>query len=105
MAKIKSRKISWDKSEADDIAGYKVYYKPDDGGSFNYDDPSISVDDPDKTSVVVPDDFPEDAFPEDGDYLIGVSAFDDIGNEADIVDVSAPFDFTPPEPITGLKVS
>lgn len=102
MAKIEPKTISWNPSESTDVTGYKVYYKPDDGNPFGYDAPRIETQ---ATEVQAPHDFPADAFSEEGDYLIGVSAVDGAGNESDITEVTHPFDLTPPEAPTGLSVS
>lgn len=101
MPKINTKTISWNESESADVVSYKVYYKMDDGQPFGYNDSNIESQ---ETKVLTPDDFPEGAFSEEGDYLIGVSAVDDAGNESDIMEVSHPFDFVPPEPVTGLNV-
>lgn len=102
MAKIKPKTISWNPSESDDVAGYRVYHKPADGNPFDYGDPFVETP---ANEITAPDDFPEGAFSAETEYLIGVSAVDDMGNESDIAEVSSPFDFIPPEPPTGLSVS
>lgn len=102
MAFIKTKTISWNASTSGDVVGYNVRYKVDNGTPFSYSDSYIQTSTP---SVVAPDDFPSGTFSEDTDYLIGVSAVDDMGNESDIVEIISPFDFSPPLPPTGLTVS
>lgn len=101
MARIEPKTISWNKSESSDVQKYRVYYKPADGTPFGYDAPRIETQ---VTEVQAPEDFPEGTFDLEGDYLIGVSAVDSMGNESDIVEVTHPFDLNPPKPPTGLSV-
>ena len=102
MARIQSKTISWNPSESADVAGYRVYYKPEDGDAIGYGDPYIETSD---SQVVAPDDFPEGTFDTEGDYRIGIGALDAMGNESDIVEIIHPFDLSPPLPVTGLSVS
>ena len=103
MARIESKTISWNPSEAEDVAGYRVYYKPAaEEDSIQYGDPFIETTD---AQVMAPDDFPDGSFSEEGDYLVGVSALDEAGNESDIAEVVHPFDLTAPPMPTGLSVS
>lgn len=102
MALIKSKTISWNPSSSSDVVSYNVRCKVNDGEPFSYSDEAISVNSP---SIVAPDDFPAGTFEVETDYLVGVSAVDDMGNESDITELASPFDFMPPQPITGLKIS
>lgn len=102
MARIQSKTISWNPSASADVAGYRVYYKPDDGNAIQYGDPYIETPD---AQVAAPDDFPAGAFDAEGDYRIGIGALDEMGNESDIVEIVHPFDLIPPQPVTGLSVS
>lgn len=102
MARIKPKTISWNPSESQDVVAYRVYAKPDDGALFGYDAQHIETA---EVIIYAPDDFPEGTFETEGDYLIGVSAVDDAGNESDITEVAHPFDLNPPKPVTGLAVS
>jgi hypothetical protein len=102
MARVEPKTISWNPSESSDVEKYRVYYKADDSSSFQYTDPYIETT---ETQVTAPDDFPDGTFSQEGDYLIGVSALDAMGNESDITEVVHPFDLVPPMAPTGLSVS
>lgn len=103
MAKIIKKTISWTASTASDVVSHKVYTaKEVDGVSYN--SPNVEVPMPD-TQIILPDAFPSGTFGEDTNYLIGITAVDDVGNESDMVEVSAPFDFIAPDAPTGVTVS
>ncbi len=102
MSKVKTKTISWEPSTSSDVTKYRVRWKLNDGTSFGYNAEFIETS---NLSVRAPDDFPEGNFTEEDEYLIGVSAVDDQGNESDIQEITAPFDFVPPNPPTGLSVS
>ena len=92
MARIVKRKISWDASTADDVEKYRVYWE-EAPTVPTYASPHVETT---ETFIVIPDDAP--SFPtKEGDYVIGVSAVDKVGNESDINTVTAPFDFTAPD--------
>lgn len=105
MAKVKAKTISWNPSPSSDVVDYYVRYKQvlDDSTVIAYNDPFISTGG--NNSITAPVDFPAGTFIAETDYIIGVSAVDDQGNESDIREISHPFDFVPPEPVTGLTVS
>lgn len=99
MAKIAKRTISFDPSTASDVAGYKLYWSID--GPVDY--LSANADVGNKTTIIIPDDVP--TFPlVEAQVNIGVSAYDAIGNESDMVTVTAPFDFDAPDAPTNLVV-
>ncbi len=99
MAKIKTKTIRWNPSPDSDVAVYRVYYAK--GSAVDYTNPFIETT---NTEVIAPNDFPADAFDEDVDYTVGVTAVDDQGNESDMVVLSHPFDFIPPSAVSGLVV-
>jgi len=92
MAKIRRKKIQW--TPGSDAVAHKVYISQ---GAINYDTTPYQKVDMPACELVLPDDFPADINIE-GDYYIGVTALDDMGNETDIVisEFPFPFDFVPP---------
>lgn len=101
MAKILNKKFQWTASNSPDVLGHNVYIKT---GTVapTYTDMKLYVVMP-TAEVTLPDGFP--GFPLfDGDYMVGVSAVDDWGNESDIVSIQRPFDFIAPNAPTGLKI-
>jgi len=102
MAKIVKRKISWGASTATDTQGYKLYWSVGEGTTLDY--TSDNVDVGNVTSVTIPDDVA--SFPlVDNTINIGVTAYDDVGNESDMTTISSPFDFTAPDAPTNLVVT
>jgi len=102
MAKIIKRTISWGASTALDLTGYKLYWNV--GANANVDYLSTNANVGLKTTIIIPDDVP--AFPL-GDALVslGVTAYDDVGNESDMTVIkNVPFDFTAPDAPTNLVV-
>lgn len=100
MAKVNSVKIRW-KAPADptDIVGYRLYWElapnPVDLLSANHDCGM-------KTEVIVPNEVP--TFPlVDQTINIGVTSYDDLGNESDFLEGSRPFDFIAPNAPTDLE--
>jgi hypothetical protein len=102
MAKIKKRNISWGASTAVDVIGYKLYWAV--GVNANVDYLSSFADVGNKTAVIIPDELP--TFPLVDDQMsLGVTAYDDIGNESDMTVVkNVPFDFVAPDAPTNLVV-
>ena len=92
MAKIKKRTLRWTASQSPQVVGYKLYWS--EGGQVTYDSPSEKLGN--TTEVVLPDDV--EAFsPESGPIEFGITAVDELGNESDIVTVSAPYQFNVPQ--------
>lgn len=102
MAKIVKRKIRWVPSGDADVVGYKVYWVVG-GGDIDYESPDVKVFPASQTEVIVPDDIAELTSVDDN-VTIGVSSFDDIGNESDVTSVTVPFDFIAPASPTDLSV-
>ena len=103
MAKIVQKKFKWDPiPETPDHAGYRVYVAREDE-VLDYNSPYAEVD-KNTLEVKIPDDFPEDANITEGIYQIGVTPFDNEGNEPDMFVVTYPFDFSPPPMVTAAEV-
>ena len=102
MAKIVKRTISWGASTATDVQGYKLYWAVGAGATVDY--TSVFADVGNVTTVIIPDDVP--TFPIVDDVVtIGVTAYDDVGNESDMTVVNdVPFDFTAPDAPTNVVV-
>jgi len=101
MAKIAKRSISWGASTAPDVAGYKLYWKVGEGEVVDY--LSDNQDVGNVTNITIPDDVP--TFPLVDDLVqIGITAYDDVGNESDMTVANVPFDFTAPDAPTNLVV-
>ena len=101
MAKVKTKKLTWTDSTAQDVVGYNVYWNREADGNPDYTDTPVSVT---GTGVFIPDDIP--SFPlEDISFIFGVSAIDDAGNESDIALTGAvPLDFIAPDAPTNVSV-
>jgi hypothetical protein len=99
MSKVVSKTIKWTASTSPDVVGYKLYFST--GTVIDY--ASSFKDVGNKTSEVVPADVPD--FPiYDGNIMVGISAYDEVGNESDIAVVTSPFDFVAPDAPTNLAV-
>ena len=92
MSLVKERVVSWGASPSPDVAGYKVYYKK--GGSPTYSDPSVSVGK--NLSITLPSGL-TGAIAWYGDYTLGISCVDTVGNESDMSYGSRFFDFVAPD--------
>jgi hypothetical protein len=92
VAKIKKRTLRWTASESPQVVGYKLYWA--EGGQVHYDCPSAKLGN--TTEVVLPDDV-ESFAPEIGPVELGVSAVDELGNESDLITISAPYQFNIPQ--------
>lgn len=98
MAKIKERTISWGESVAPDLAGYKVYWKKIEAPGDQVDYESLFHDAGNVLAVTLPNDIPA-SLEWEGDYSIGIAAYDNTGNESDMSYGTAFFDFVaPPAP-------
>ncbi len=92
MAKIKKRKLQWTASQSPQVVAYKLYWAQ--GENVSYESPHTTLGN--VTEVVLPDDV-EEFKPEAGPVEFGVTAVDELGNESDLVTVSAPHQFNAPQ--------
>jgi len=89
--KIRNKIVRWQSSASPDVSSYRLYWSK--SGGVNYD--SYHVDLGNVTKVILPEDIP--SFPLDsGDISLGVSAVNSTGNESDITEITAHFNFTIP---------
>ena len=87
--------LSWIHSQSPDVAGYFVYYQED--AEPTYGSPAVDVG---MTSIVH---LPlQGQTPIEGDFYYGIAAYDQKGNESDIVAIQVTLDTTPPAPPDGL---
>jgi hypothetical protein len=102
MAIVKKKRITWTPAPDAAIVKHRVYVT--DGVDIDPKvDQYIEVLMP-HTSILLPDEFPAGTFEGEGNYIIGVSAIDDVGNEGDLAIVASPFDFIAPGVPTNLVV-
>lgn len=93
---VPAGKLEWTGSESLDIAGYNVYYQED--TEPTYDSPHVDVGD------VMTIDLPlEGQDPVEGTFFYGITAYDQAGNESDIVPIEVSLDTSPPSPPTDVK--
>jgi len=92
VAKIKKRKLQWTASQSPQVVAYKLYWAQ--GETVSYECPCTTLGN--VTEVVLPDDV-ESFKPETGPVEFGVTAVDELGNESDLVTVSAPHQFNAPQ--------
>lgn len=91
MAKIRKRILRWTASASSQVVGYKLYWA--EGDTVTYDSSCVKLGN--ITKIVLPDDV-EEFSPQNGPVALGVSAVDELGNESDLITVSAPFQFSIP---------
>lgn len=94
MAKVKTATLTFDEADLTDVVSFRVYYSQGDAG-VSYKSPFITI------PVVAgqteyPVEFPTTVPVTDGQWNLGVSALDDMGNESDMDAISPFFDFIPP---------
>lgn len=99
MAKVKKRRLSWRASASPQVVGYKLYWSMEGGVTYN----STSAQLGNVTAVILPDDV-ANFKPGNGPLEIGLTAVDELGNESDMITVSAPYQFSVPEAPGRLKI-
>lgn len=93
MAKIKKRKLRWAASQSPQVVGYKLYWE--EGGQVTYN--SICANLGNIIEVVIPDGVENFSLkPDSGTIEFGITAVDELGNESDMITVSAPYQFNVP---------
>ena len=97
MAKIRRRKLRWNKSDSPQVVGYKLYWSED--GEVNYDSKYVVLGN--VTEIVLPDDV-KSFKPNGGPIEFGLTAMDEIGNESDMVTLKAAYQFNVPDAPTDL---
>ena len=92
MAKIKRRRLKWIASDSSQVVGYKLYWS--ENGEVNYDSQGVMLGN--VTEIVLPDDV-KSFTPNGGPIEFGVTAVDELGNESDMVTLTAPYQFNVPK--------
>ena len=99
MARLKKKKIRWERPENSEAVKHRVYWAID--GSVTYDSDYIEVQD--VAEVILPDAIP--ALPVKAQRVqLGISAINDSGNESDITVFNSALDFSIPEAPKNLLV-
>jgi|GEM_PF-3130029 len=99
MAKMKKRLLRWQASNSPQIIGYKLYWAQ--GGGVNYASSHANLGN--VTEILLPDGI--DVFSMgQGPVELGVTAVDELGNESDMVTLTAPYQFSVPEPPMDLTI-
>jgi len=92
MAKIRKKRVRWNASITNDVAGYKLYWAVGEGVGYDSDFAEIY----DGTEVILPDEI--SSFPlVSADVELGITAVSRAGNESDMTKCVAHFDFSAPE--------
>ena len=92
MAKIKKRKLKWIASDSPQVVGYKLYWS--ENGPVNYYSKCVNLGN--VTEIVLPDDV--DSFvPGGGPVEFAITALDELGNESDMITLTAPYQFNVPK--------
>ena len=101
MAKIIKKSLKWMAGTSIDIVATKLYWCPE-TEVLGYDSPNVTIAMP-ATEIILPDEAP--GFPlDEGNFKLGISSVDDVGNESDIAEIAVPFDFAAPDAPTDLVV-
>lgn len=99
VGKLRQKKIRWQASLTPGINKYKLYWSTD--GALNYNSPSLDLGN--SNEVVLPDGVP--SFPlVNGTLTLGISAVNDAGNESDITEMTAEFNFVAPDAPRNLRI-
>ena len=99
LGKIRQKKIRWEASTTPGINHYKLYWSTE--GDLDYDSPSLELGN--SNEIVLPVGAP--SFPlVKGTITLGISAVNDAGNESDITEMTAEFNFVVPDAPRNLKI-
>jgi PilZ domain len=99
VGKIRQKKIRWEASPTPGIHTYKFYWSTD--GVLDYNSPSLEL--VRSNEIILPEGAP--SFPlVKGTVTLGISAVNDAGNESDITEMTAEFNFAVPDAPRNLKI-
>ena len=99
MAKLVGYDLTWVGSPSQDLAGYKVYWN-NDGSQPDYLSNVYDVGNVTTVNINAIDGFPNT----EGNMTIGLTAYDGVGNESDMVYNTTFFDYAAPDAPTGFTV-
>ena len=104
MAKIIKKNIRWSASSSSDVKNYKVYWTTEDNVPLSYDSENITLAST-KNSLILPDEVPTFPSEVEANFIFGISAVDDVGNESDIaLSPIVAIDFLAPNPPSSVVV-
>jgi hypothetical protein len=92
MAKIKKRRLKWTESSSSQAIGYKLYWSQNKEVDYESNCEMVGK----VTEIILPDDV-KTFNPGSGPVEFGITAIDEIGNESDMVTLTAPYQFNVPE--------
>jgi Tfp pilus assembly protein PilZ len=99
MAKIKQRKVRWERSSTADVINYRLYWSIGGGVAYHSDHADVG----NVTEVTLPNDVP--LFPlTSGEFELGISAINEAGNESELTKTTVHVDFIVPEAPKNLRV-
>ena len=93
MAKIKKRRLCWTASDSPQVIGYKLYWA-EGNEKVSYESPCEKLGN--VTEIVLPDEV-ETFVPQNGPVAFGLTAIDELGNESDLITITAPYQFNAPK--------
>jgi len=99
MAKMKKRILRWQASDSPQVIGYKLYWAQ--GAGVNYASSHANLGN--VTEILLPDGVEAFSMGQ-GPVEFGVTAVDELGNESDMVTLTAPYQFSVPEPPMDLTI-
>jgi len=99
MGRIKKKKVHWQGSSSPDAVSYRLYWSKCGEVSYSSDHAELGK----VTEVILPDDVP--SFPLiAADMELGIPAVNEAGNESEMIELKAYFNFTVPEAPSNLQV-
>jgi len=99
MGKIKKKRVRWQPSASSDVTGYRLYWS--DSGEVDYHSSHTELGN--VLEFILPDDI-SSFFLEPGNIALGISAIDKAGNESDITQMTAYFNFAVPKAPKGVEI-
>jgi hypothetical protein len=99
VGRIRKKRIRWEPSPDAGVVRYRLYWSKDGDVSYDSEHTDLGL----ITEVILPDEIP--SFPLiAGDVDLGITAFNDGGNESDMTKTAASFNFISPEAPRDLTV-
>ncbi len=99
MGRIRKKRIRWELSSGAGVSRYRLYWSKDGEVSYDSEHADLGL----VTEVILPDGLP--SFPPvAGELSLGITAFNDAGNESDITKTAANLNFLTPNAPRDLMV-
>jgi len=99
MAKMKKRILRWQASNSPQVIGYKLYWAQEGGVTYASSHANLG----NVTEVLLPDGVESFSMGQ-GPVEFGVTAVDELGNESDMITLTAPYQFSVPAPPMDLTI-